>query len=81
MATISGELRVCDCCAQMIANDDDTGCQDHYGHSHRPASLVGGAAYVTGEPEEWFGRHAWLCDGCGDWQAYGSHRWDVVVLD
>jgi len=34
MAKIIKEGSCCACCASMIANNDDSGCRDFYGHDH-----------------------------------------------
>ncbi|HSX68445.1 hypothetical protein [Nocardioides sp.] len=80
MATITGDLKVCDCCALMLANGDDSGCRDYYGHTHDAGALLPMTSVIAGDPEEWQGSHPWLCDGCDEWQAWGSNRWPVVVF-
>jgi hypothetical protein len=32
--TFTREIAVCECCALVIANGDDSGCRDYYGHTH-----------------------------------------------
>lgn len=78
MATIAGEYRVCDCCALMIANGDESGCRDYYDHGHRTCTLPGPAA-IAGD--EYTSRGGFLCDGCDAWQGAMANVWPVVVFD
>ncbi|GAB3863473.1 hypothetical protein GCM10028801_31180 [Nocardioides maradonensis] len=82
MASITNEVRVCDCCAQKIANDDTSSCKNYYGHTHEPAAELGPGAFVVDDesPTEWWGRMPWYCDGCGDLMYRGSNRWTVYQL-
>lgn len=54
MAQVIWEGHACECCTLMIANGDDSGCRDYYGHTHRTASLneraVRQLTEVYGEP-------------------------------
>lgn len=52
---------VCECCALLIANNDETACRDHYEHGHIECDLDPGAV-VTGEQVETPG--PCTCDGC-----------------
>ena len=40
--TIIDELSLCDCCALVVANDDESGCRDYYGHTHEPKAELRG---------------------------------------
>ena len=49
MALLTRRMLVCECCALLIANGDDSGCRDHYGHDHPECDLGLGrweSAYV-----------------------------------
>lgn len=39
MAEIRFEGECCECCALVIANGDDSGCRDYYGHTHPSPAL------------------------------------------
>lgn len=60
-ATEMMTVYVCQCCALLIANGDDTECRDYYDHEHAPCELD--AAALTGASTE--AATATRCDGCG----------------
>ncbi len=68
------EHQVCECCALMLANGDESGCRFFYGHSH-PACVL--AAVVGGDSVQW---HRWTCAGCGSDMLAGAMSFDAVVL-
>lgn len=39
MAEILWEGSACECCRLVIANGDDSGCRDYYGHTHTAPTL------------------------------------------
>ena len=40
MAEVRWEGECCECCALVIANGDDSGCRDYYGHTHSGPRLT-----------------------------------------
>lgn len=50
---------VCECCALMIANNDDSACRDYYGHTHPGPS----GSWVLGD-DEMMGWDAPDCAAC-----------------
>lgn len=69
---------VCDCCLIMIANGDESGCRDYYGHDH-PSCSIGRA--VPGDASDtvtrWF---RWDCAGCGQTMLPGADAHAVTVF-
>lgn len=74
---VAYETTVCECCALWIANRDDTGCRDYWGHEHETCDLGlepgEHAALALSEPAH----DAYRCAGCGDDYIGGGH---VVVI-
>lgn len=71
------ELYLCECCALVVANDDDSACQDYYHHDHTPMSEIEhhdhtpmseteDLVVITGEMREALDGAYVTCDGCGD---------------
>ncbi|KHE74201.1 hypothetical protein AS25_08300 [Kocuria marina] len=52
---------VCECCALMLTNGDDSECRDYYRHGHIDCDL-GAGAVMTGEQVET--PAPTTCDGC-----------------
>ena len=52
---------VCECCALMLTNGDDSECRDYYRHGHIDCDL-GAGAVMTGEQVETLAPTT--CDGC-----------------
>lgn len=77
IAIVWEERNVCDCCALMIANGDDSSCRDYYGHDHPTCNLPW--AVIDGDPEEVWSCYVWTCDGCGSDMLSGANRWNVLV--
>lgn len=70
-------LTLCDCCAQMLANDDDSSCRDYYGHTHDSLSVPADTVLT----DEWeISSTPWACDGCGERQGSFSPRHAADVL-
>ena len=69
MAKIRYEGQCCECCALMIANSDDSGCRDFYGHDHKPASLSERAVRLLDEENPEFADSPIPWDG---WLVAGS---------
>lgn len=75
--TITDELSLCDCCALVVANGDESGCRDYYGHTHAPAEVPFHTA-VDGDPIP--SPRGFTCDGCGEGQGAYANEWPAVVL-
>jgi hypothetical protein len=64
MRVIRDEMALCECCAVMLANDDDSGCRDYYGHAEHALVLFDGMAdVVLADSEDGF--RVADCAGCG----------------
>lgn len=77
MATITEELSLCDCCALLVANADESSCRDYYGHTHKSAELPAGTVIAGEEVESYRGFH---CDGCDQDMLPMANEWPAVVL-
>lgn len=56
-------LHLCECCALVVVNDDDTACRDYYGHTHVRADVAANTVVEIGDPQEHISGHYLLCDG------------------
>lgn len=70
-------LALCECCALLLANGDDSSCRDYYGHDHKsgffPADTV-----LTDETDQ--PSRAWVCGTCCTRQgAYSYRLWAEVI--
>ena len=72
------EATVCECCLLVIANGDDSGCRDYYGHDHATCSLPGA---VVGDAEGYDRWQPWTCEGCGTDLLPGATAYGVDVLE
>lgn len=84
MATITGELYLCECCALKLANDDESSCTGYYGHeAHalQSMNLQSPRLVLSGNEREWQDRYAWYCDGCDQANAYGSIKYEAVIFE
>lgn len=80
MIALEGRGVVCDCCALMIANADESGCRDFHGHAHPSCKLP--ASTVLGEDRAVeYGEDT--CAGCG--QALGRlapvHEFSILLAE
>lgn len=71
------ELSLCDCCALMVANGDESGCRDYYNHTHAPCSVPFYAALAGGEVPS---RRGFTCDGCQEDQLAYANEWPAAVM-
>lgn len=71
-------LTLCECCALLIANGDESGCRDHHGHAHQSA-IVPAHTVLTGESDQ--PCHGFTCDGCREPQALYAYRLWATVLE
>lgn len=70
-------LALCECCALLIANGDDSACRDYYGHTHQSANVP---AHTVLSDETDQPCHGFTCDGCDERQdAYAYRLWAVVL--
>lgn len=75
--TQTDTLALCECCALLIANGDESGCRDYYGHTHQPAT-VPAHTVLTDESDQ--PCHGFICDGCHERQdAYAYRLWADVL--
>lgn len=58
-------LVLCRCCALKLANDDESGCRDHHGHTHAGVEVPAGTV-VAGGPVTWDGAKDLPCEGHED---------------
>lgn len=77
MAAISEELSLCDCCALVVANADESGCRDYYGHTHQTAEVPAGTV-IAGDAVP--SPRGFTCDGCQEDQGAYANEWPAVVL-
>ena len=66
-------LTLCECCALMLANNDDSGCRDYHGHDHAPLEVPRDTV-ISGGPHTW--------EGCSDLPCHGHdagvvHPWQT----
>lgn len=71
-------LTLCECCALLIANGDESGCRDYYGHTHETAS-VPAHTILTGDSDQ--PCYAFTCHGCRESQEPFAYRLWAVVLE
>ena len=70
-------LALCECCALLIVNGDESGCRDYYGHTHQSAN-VPARTVLSDETDQ--PCHGFTCHGCGEPQAMFAYRlWAVVA--
>ena len=69
---------VCDCCALWIANNDESGCRDYYGHDHKRCDIS--YLWVLDGSEEEVTYH-WTCYGCGTEMLPHSNQWPITYLN
>lgn len=75
--TTTDTLALCECCALLIANGDESGCHDYYGHDHQSAD-VPAHTVLTDESDQ--PCHGFTCDGCQQRQdAYAYRLWADVL--
>ena len=58
------ELLVCECCALVINNGDDSGCRDFHGHTHPTCDKS--VIYADMESTFEVGYFYANCNGCGE---------------
>ena len=57
------DVWVCECCALMVNNGDDSSCRDYYGHTH--PTCDGNIVRVGFNNFRKTGYYDENCDGCG----------------
>ena len=57
------DVWVCECCAMMVANGDESSCRDYYGHTHPTCDKNIARANI--EPAYEVGYFDVNCNGCG----------------
>lgn len=78
------KLILCACCAQKLANDDESACRDFYNHDH-PSLNVPAGTVITGGPflkDDPFGclredqvLEPDVCNGHGGEISFGAEYW------
>ena len=69
------ELLVCECCALVINNGDESSCRDFHGHTHpRCDSAI---AHLTNDRFT-VGYFSTNCNGCGRIQLDGAHMYGAI---
>lgn len=66
--------QLCECCALWVANRDDSGCRDYYGHAHKHAGPEIEVIDIDTPPEDL--DYTWTCDGCDVEQLPGAKAWN-----
>lgn len=55
-------VNLCECCAVVAANGDDSGCRDYHEHENHALNATTGPTWV----DEFMGEdETFTCDGCG----------------
>ena len=70
-------LYLCDCCALLLVNGDDSSCRDYYEHDH-PQGDLSGIVSADFDQTDWSG---FECAGCEIFQLPGANRWEAITLD
>ena len=69
------DVWVCECCALLITNGDDSGCRDFHNHTHPDCDPA--IAYLTGT-EHRVGYFDMICNGCGTIQHNGADMYSAI---
>jgi hypothetical protein len=77
--TIAREIAVCECCALVIANGDDSGCRDYYGHTHPTPEVPAGTCLTDDGADQ--PATPWTCRACGEHQDRFTYRMWAAVLE
>jgi hypothetical protein len=56
------DVALCECCAIVAANGDDSGCRDFHMHPDHTLSKIETHVIVEGTSQ---GNETFTCDGCG----------------
>ena len=65
------DVWVCECCALIINNGDDSSCRDYYGHTHPSCDLS--VPYADMGSSREVGYFHENCNGCGELiRTYGT---------
>lgn len=68
---------VCSCCALWIANNDESGCRDWFGHTHKRCDIS--YLWVLSSDGD-IVYDEWTCFGCGEYMLPGAERWDIEKI-
>ena len=68
---------VCECCALLITNGDDSGCRDFHNHTHPDCDHA--VRHLTGLKHH-VGYFTMNCTGCGMIQRDGAVVYGVIRL-
>lgn len=64
---------LCECCALMLANNDESGCRDYHHHEHTSLDMPFDTAISQG-PHTWEGTFDLACHGHQDGDQDGTIR-------
>ncbi|MGN6129277.1 MAG: hypothetical protein ACTHOK_02960 [Nocardioidaceae bacterium] len=77
--TLVREIAVCECCALVIANGDDSGCRDYYGHTHPAPDVPAGTCLTDDGADQ--PSTPWTCEACGERVDRFAYRMWAAVLE
>lgn len=77
--TLTHTLAVCECCAVLIANADESGCRDYYGHTHPAADVPAGTVLTDDGADQ--PSIPWTCEACRTEQDRFAYRMWADVLE
>ena len=69
------EVWVCECCAQLVENGDDSSCRDYYNHTHPDCDPA--VNRLTGRKHT-VGYFTMNCNGCGMIQRTGADMYSAI---
>lgn len=77
MIYLDGQGALCECCASVIANGDESGCRDFHGHTHPSGAVTLGWVHVGDERAREYGEDE--CAGCGQELGDTVHGFGALV--
>ena len=72
------DVWVCECCALMVRNGDESGCRDYYGHTHPTCDKS--VTYADTEHTFEVGYFHTNCNGCGELIRTGGTLYAAIRL-
>lgn len=72
------DVWVCECCALMVRNGDESGCRDYYGHTHPTCDKS--VIYADMEHTFEVGYFHTNCNGCGELVRTGDTLYAAIRL-
>ena len=74
----ASDVWVCECCALMVRNGDESGCRDYYGHTHPTCDKS--VVYADMEHTFEVGYFHTNCNGCGELVRTGGTLYAAIRL-